>query len=241
MTQVKNPLLEKIQENEAAKFDFPVPTVAECAEAIGEPPEAWVSRCHEIACKLIEALQLPGKLQYGLYIGLIAEGSRFQSRPYARHGWVLLNDGRIFDPTRWCFDSPDDPYIFCVSEMYCGDDYDFGMNKLREAMRNPPPSVGDFGPGTEYADEKRERGVQLALDGVVRDTVQVLFEDASLPLQPPEPDNEGVLVLTNAQVFWLANTPLQLLGEAARPVFKAIVDSGQKYFIPLDNREAVGL
>lgn len=219
---------------EGNEYEFKVPSLEDCEKALGEPAERWVSRCHEIACALLDKLGLAGKSQYGFYYGPIVEGSHFHPQPLARHGWVLLADGRIFDPTRWCFDSPDEPYIFCLHPDWIDDEYDFGMNRYKAANLKPPPSVGDFADG----DPRREKEERLPLDGQARDFVRQLFDD--IPWQPNSVD-EGVIVLTNAQCFWLANYPHHMLGAFAKPVYEALRDADLLEFIPLDNREAEGV
>lgn len=43
------------------------------------------------------------------------------------HGWVLMPDGRIFDPTRWTFEAKS-PYLYVGPDR---DEYDKGSNQLR--------------------------------------------------------------------------------------------------------------
>ena len=209
------------------EYKFKSPTLAECEAAVGEPAEKWVSRCHEIAVKILDGLKLPGKDQYGFYYGPIQEDSSFHPRLFARHGWVLLEDGRIFDPTRWTFDSPGEPYIFCLHpDWFDGDEYDFGMNRYREANLRPPPKFGEY-------DEDGEKQVGLKLSGQDRDFVQDLFDEL--------PPSNGWIVLTKAQVFWLANYPHHLFGTFAKSVYEAIIEAGFSIFIPVDNAYAEGL
>lgn len=219
-------LKQELREVSGEAFAYKPPSMSDCEVAIGIQSHEWPARCHEIAIRLLRALDIPGIDQYGFYYGPIVEGSVFYPSTIARHGWLLLDDKRVFDPTRWAFDSPNEPYIYCVSPDWSMDiEYDFGMNRYKQANLKPPPSVGAIG-------GKWEEEIILKLDGVVRDGVRVLFDD--IPLQPVAVDS-GVIVLTRGQVMWLANYPYHLLGELSVDVYNSIVDVGMKSAIPIDN------
>lgn len=221
----------ELRELTGEEYDFKPPTLEECEKALGEPASEWVTRCHEIACLLIDKLKLPGQSQYGFYYGPIVEGSVFYPRPLARHGWVLLNDKRIFDPTRWCFDSPKTPYIFCLHPEWCErEEYDFGMNRYREANLRPPP-------GTEIDPTDR---IVLSMETTARDFVRDLFNEILLQEEFAS-TGDNVIALTKAQVFWLSNYPYHRFGELAETVYRAIEAADLAEFIPIDNRNAVGI
>lgn len=205
-------------------YSFVPPTLQACVEAIGEPPEDWLARCHDIADAIGQALELPGKLQYGHYHGPIHEDSQFSGRPFSRHGWWLLEDGRVFDPTRWAFDTVDQPYIFCGEDFR--DEYSFGGNRVRREMRQPPPK-GDSCEQTVTLNVGRR---------AVEEMYVILSEDCKF--------SGGKITVNVHQAMWFANAPL---GDLVDPlgwdfteiVYKALVDAGNEGMIPIDNRMAV--
>jgi hypothetical protein len=105
------------------------------AEAIvGEPADAWAMRCFEIASKLADAVG--GVAVYGAWTGPIADSSPFSRRPGApNHGWVLLDDDTVFDPTRWVFEGLE-PYLY----EGLADFYDEGRDAQRAANLPPYPA-----------------------------------------------------------------------------------------------------
>jgi hypothetical protein len=202
--------------------DYTPPTLGECEEAIGIPASQWVSRCYEIVCKIYEELNVVGCTQYGFYYGPIHDNSRFAGRLLARHGWIKLNDGRIYDPTRWTFDSPDYPYVFCAEDHR--DEYDMGMNRIRSMLRGDAPEP-----------ENGEKLYTLDLGKVTSEWCALLF-----PSLPDNRHNEQ-LVLSQKQLIWLANCDPNVLGLTAKIIYDAMKDIRLIGLVPIDNRMAVGM
>ena len=48
------------------------PTLREVERALGEPATAWVARCYEIACAIVERKLVDGVAVYGHWTGPIA-------------------------------------------------------------------------------------------------------------------------------------------------------------------------
>lgn len=197
--------------------DSSIPTLAEAEAAIGEPAVQWVSRCYEIAYKLVERL-VPGRAVYGHYLGPVLPSSPFYARHHAcsftGHGWVSLPDGRVLDPTRWVFEAQE-PYLHLG---WPGEgeslEYDEGGNKWRERNLTPPPA---FDPSAKR--------VELRLSEAAADHTYRLLG--------------GSPAVTIEQLLWLANLPLERLGDQAKDVFTAIVEAGHPGFLPIDNRRRV--
>lgn len=91
--------------------------------------EDWKGNCYAVAQACLTTGVVKGKAEYGIWEGPIAEGSYFENYPIARHGWVRLPDGRIWDPTRWVFENVE-PYIYVGPDDY----YDFGASRLRKSV-----------------------------------------------------------------------------------------------------------
>lgn len=194
-----------------------LPTLAQAEKALGEPATEWVARCYEIAGRIVGAkLCPPGSVAvYGHWLGPIAENSYFHeysTAPFVRHGWVLLPDGRVLDPTRWVFEDAK-PYLYIGPS----DQYDEGGNEWRDASHGAAPS---FTPSDRV----------YTLD-VPRSTCE--FLKSLLPSTLT--DLAGQLVVDAKQLAWLANMSPQKLGPHALPVFTAICKTGSTALIPIDN------
>jgi hypothetical protein len=188
--------------------------VNEVGELIGEPPLEWEARCHEIACAIVEAGIIAGAAVYGHYRGPIADGTcweRYRSVGFVHHAWIVTTDDKIVDPLRWSFEGIE-PYLYETSAR--DSDYDEGGNVFRESLRRPCPTPTDKPCEPVkllFSDEQAENFV-CALLGIT---------DRGIP--------------TLAQVFWLANLPLQTLGAFAVSIYQAVCGAGHGAFIPIDN------
>lgn len=187
------------------------------AKRIGVPAAEWPGRCYEIACKMLCHGVVQGVARYGSWLGPVLEAcpvvSWRGSRLPVRHGWIERPDGSIVDPTRWVFAG-------AKPEIYVGpsDLYDVGANVLRAMRRRPCPRYDVNDPRPEFQLWKLDVNAHRWLMGT-------LFADAP-----------GI---TTPMLFWLANLPLADLGQHASSIYRAIVESGNGHFIPIDNRTLV--
>lgn len=208
-----------------------LPTLKQCEKAVGEPAASWVSRCHEIALKLVAAGLVPGGVAvYGHFTGEIDPKSHFASSRtvgFCRHGWVKFRDGRVFDPTRWVFEHVK-PYIFVGPD----EDYDEGGNQFRSATLGQPP---EFDP-----DEKRFSISSELLPSEPWTFVEkVLRIDYAFTRQEPGE-------LSEPQLIWLANANYETLLPHTPVIYRMLEALDLGAFIPLDNanrakREAAAL
>ena len=234
-------------------------SVSAVEAAIGIPAEKWKGRCYAIACAIVEFNLVEGTAVYGHWTGPIAATSLFANRRdlgFCHHGWIILKDGRVLDPTRWVFESVD-PYIFvgedlgdvcecghaadehaasgwfrqCLvcedledGEPFCADfqpddalawPYDEGGDKLRAALRTPPPKF-----------EATEKTTRLNLTEA-RDHVRLLLGDTAGPVENS---------FTTNQLFWLANLPYAVLEHHVGEIYRALEAAGRGALIPLDNQ-----
>lgn len=223
--------------------------IEKVAREIDIPVRLWAGNCHGISDAIVKAgalRNLGGPSQEfvvvrGHWTGPCAEGSYFAMRsggPFVQHSWIeapgllvmppmrqpsrvdpneILSDrpalvNPIIDPTRFSFDGKD-PYIYVGPNDY----YDAGGNAWR--MANLPTLL-------PYDSTKEQ--IKLDVSHAVHGWVQ---------LQTEQHGNEyPYATYTYALVMWLANLPLPMLGEMARPIFRAIVKAGHAAAIPLDNR-----
>jgi hypothetical protein len=192
-------------------------SVQEVAKATGIPVETWPENCYAIACALVKAKLVEGKPMYGHWLGPVDPNCRFAGRPIVSHGWVETGREKfgpheavyITDPTRYVFEGKE-PYIWRGVDF--DEFYDLGGNRLRAMLQRPVPTYN----AEEHVD----------LVGSVEDMGFVF-------------NLLGSSAVDKNRLFWLANLPLQALGERAKAVYQMIVDAGLKAAIPLDNYELI--
>lgn len=204
------------------------------AKATGMPLSAWPGNCTGVCTEILKAKVVKGELRRGLWIGHISALSTFASRPFAGHTWIRLPDGRVYDPTRFAFRGQE-PYIY-VSEQkeeYYSQQYDFGGNVVRSALRQPFPC----------AVEPASKWMTLRLRKSTADKLITLAGKGSgLTAANTTKKVCGAyarLRLTWSQAGWLANASLYELGEQAKDFYLALVKNGHGALIPWDNRYEV--
>ncbi len=93
-------------------------TLEQIQQAFGRPLEAWRGKCHEVAAvaaSLIEGATVARGYYRGPHRDLPPVAGLTVFSP---HGWVVLSDGRVLDPTRWTMDGQ-------VPYLYVGDGADY--------------------------------------------------------------------------------------------------------------------
>lgn len=182
------------------------------------PTKTWPSNCYALACAAVKA-GVPGKALYGHWLGPVAEGTVFSKRPIVRHGWVLMPDGRVCDPTRFVFEGKK-AYVYVGANDY----YDMGGNAFRRATMRPPPAWD--------AEDKQYK--------CTVPTPAWNFLEKALKLDEVY-DNSAYKVgyVSQDQLFWLANLDLDTLGPHAKPIFEWMVKIGREAAIPIDNMRHV--
>jgi hypothetical protein len=200
-------------------------TVRECEKAIGEKAEKWKGRCYEIACAIDDAGLTPGAIpRYGHWHGPVNPDGYFGNYTHIppRHGWLELEDGSVLDPTKWVF-LDCKPHIFVADpDTPEHDHYDIGGELLMTQLeRDVPPSL----------EELQERGddsmTQMAIEWP---------EEVKPLLRRLYGSDEG---LFKGFVFHLANRGPKFLGDAAKPIYEALVGARKGAWIPIDYRQAV--
>jgi hypothetical protein len=225
--------------------------VNEVAKAIDVPADEWAGRCYEISCHIRDAKLVPegSRAVYGKYDGPVAPGTLFFGKPYIAHGWLLLPDGLIVDPTRWVFEG-EAPYIYvldpCGCEMFDPDPDNGGLvcrlcDHIDEEHENTFMGVCRFS-GLDY-DEGANRWREENLTPpppTGNDEVKLRLMLAPGPAAWISgllkfPELEIPVPLTVAQAFWVANLPYHILGGHAPSVYRAFEKAHMQALIPLDN------
>lgn len=187
------------------------------------PAKNWKGKCFAMASQAVKKKLVPrGSIAvYGHWTGPVHKSSMFAGKPVIQHGWVLLPDGRVCDPTRWVFEHVT-PYIYFGP----ADHYDEGGNKHRTAIAGPPP---------RYDEEFRAYHITKA----VLPSKAWKFVERLLRLDEALDEGRDIDLVTANQLQWLANRSPQELGEHAPAIYAAMDKIGLAGFVPYDNRKMV--
>lgn len=199
----------------------PEALLAQAQTALG-PAHEWAGRCYEIACALVEYDLVQGTAVYGHFVGPIHPKSYFRERrghPFVQHGWVLLEEGTIVDPTRWAFEARL-PYI-AVFPPGAPEQrhYDEGGNRFRAVTHSRRPN---FDPNE----------IQYRLPEKLLPTGAFLVMEWLLMPDYSEQDPGEFSV---SQLCWLANAPYDTLQGQAAPIYEALEHVGLLAHVPIDN------
>lgn len=149
------------------------------------------------------------------------------SRPavtgWVQHGWVVLPNGKVLDPTRWVFECKK-PYIFMGT---AGVEYDEGGNTFRMSRLGPPPEF-DF-------DEK----VFHITPSILSTDTWCFVEDTFRLRDMLMDDGYNPGDITLPQLHWLANQDPKVLGRHAGPIYGMLERLNLRGLIPIDNYRMV--
>jgi len=182
-------------------------TIEDLEKEVDLPAKKWHGNCSLLAHAAVRLVD-DAHFVYGHYIGPIDEDGYWAKRAGLpnHHGWVLLEDGRILDPTRWSFENKK-PYIYIAEN---NGDYDEGGDSFRAKMLKPCP---------------RERGneVDLEISDIERHLIEKLV---AMPISN----------VTIVQLHWIANLPYEQLDWAVGPIYDILIRHNLRGLIPIDNR-----
>ncbi|RLB37261.1 MAG: hypothetical protein DRH30_13500 [Deltaproteobacteria bacterium] len=182
-------------------------------EAEAGKAHTWEGKCDLLAHTA--AALTGGRPVYGHWLGGVNKTgywADYVTRPFIRHGWVELSDGRVLDPTRWSFEGAD-PYVW-VGEN--DGNYDEGGERFYSLMRMPPP-------GNDADSKQMPLGVSPRCAEYLND---ILGRDNEPTASP-------------RQMMWLANVDPKTLGDCASELHRSLEDAGLGGFIPVDYAQAV--
>lgn len=221
------------------------------ADDIDFPIKDWPGKCYQVACALVDGGIVDGDAIYGHWVGPIHPKAPVfggQNRPFTHHGWILMEDGTVVDPTRWVFENAK-PYIFIGKPPE-----DDGIEVCRHCEHLEEEHEGRFFcPCTvSYCDcpdfelKKTERwpydegGDQFrAAMAKPPPKFDSSKKKVKLKLPPSAAAFCGSLLKdkgwTSEQLFWLANLPYDQFGPFVFDVYQAIEACGEGQYIPIDN------
>lgn len=188
-------------------------------QTIGILTADWHGKCHEIASLLLTKNLTTGKLRYGHWLGPVHPNSIFACYPHGlvHHGWIEREDGSIVDPTRFEFEQLA-PYIYMGKNDY----YDAGGNQIKLANLRPSPPWNQS--------DKRELVILKDNNHILSKFIKENIDCRS---------TKDTIIIQVMQACWLANLPLQILEDAAKPVYAALIEAGEVGLIPYDNRHMI--
>lgn len=193
----------------------------EIAGKLGIPVKDWPGRCYEVA--VVASRLIDGATPvYGHYKGPVNDKSIFAPISIIQHGWVLLEDNQVLDPTRWVFEVVE-PYIYIGP----GDDYDEGGNSLRSQLIGPPIQ---FDPEDNVINISRD---MLSSDAWI--VIENVFKLNDL-LDDPEYHPGDITI---RQLMWLANMNPRFMKGYATEIYKMFDQFNLRGFIPTDNQSLV--
>ncbi len=200
-------------------------TVEQLEESSKIPVRMWVGNCYTMACEAADLIE-GSKPVYGHFRGDVHPKSVFSRVAVAgwvQHGWVVLPDGKILDPTRWVFECKK-PYIFIGTT---GVEYDEGGNTLRRLILEPAPK---FDPEDRVVNIKKEMcpsDTWTFIEEVFQLQDQFVYDEYS----PGD--------ITVFQLHWLANQDPKDLRGYAGIIYGMLERLNMKGFIPIDNYRRV--
>lgn len=184
------------------------------AREIDTPVRTWPGNCFAIAAAMIREGIVEGGVVYGTYCGPVHPESRFENRPIISHGWIRQED-RILDPTRWTLTRPYHPVILAGTAF---GEYDPGGQALRKKIRAAQSAP-------KWASIRAEHDLSRLSGSAQRRSKRILRCHRQK--------------ITTAQLNWLANAPLEELGDDAEEIYRWIGDLGHSAFIPVDHQAMV--
>lgn len=227
--------------------EISIPSLAQCEEAVGESADEWVSRCFEISVKISQRLSI-GRPVYGHWTGSIAESSLFAARRHVgwvQHGWILLPDESVLDPTRWVFENSF-PYIHRSIEgdwqetcVHCGHT-ELNHDEECDACINEDSECAGFDPIDWPYDEggnalREMMGSKPCPEYNPDEKVEADFGEAQGYVYALV----GGKGFSKWQLAWVANLPLKMLAEYPVVIYNELVRLKFGAFIPIDNRKRV--
>lgn len=211
LCELETAILYHVQDEETPDYL----DVEAIAKAINWETKKWVANCYAVSCAIVEAGLVKGKAVFGKYHGKIHEDSFFDQAPFTNHGWILTEDGKILDPTRWVFEAVE-PYMYVTTP----DDkeYDRGSNVIRDVIASiqEAPIFDDSGRVIDVKDEEVENYLSMLLG-----------------------KNKVANKISLNQAMCIASSSINTLGNAAKPLFTWFEANGLKAFVPIDNFEMV--
>lgn len=188
--------------------------IEEISAAIDIPISDWPGNCHGVATAVLRRLPVSGmRLVRGHYDGPVSRASIYRGG-LQQHSWLRLEDGRILDPTRWCMDRPDRPYL------YLGDNdaYDEAGIELAQKAR-----AAFFGSISSIGAPRPENIIQRYLDKLAPEILAELRDALG--------NGPGDLSTSIANAL---EDPVEHLEDPVR-LYRTLDAAGLRGFIKFDN------
>ena len=171
--------------------------------------------CFAVSTVLAEMLKkenIKARAVYGTWQGICVSK---KEKGLFRHGWVLVNEKEILDPTRWVFNGLE-PVIFKGS-VSKNKEYDEGAKKLRDMIPRPFPLFN--------ANAKRIISFTWTPD--CAQAIEMISGQKCSTKQETTID----------QAYWMANLSYEVWGHHLNEVYENLIKEHCGAFIPLDFKE----
>jgi hypothetical protein len=171
--------------------------------------------CFAVASVLAEMLKkqnIKARAVYGTWKGTCVSK---KEKGFFRHGWVLINEKDILDPTRWVFEDSS-PMIF-EGTVKKNKEYDEGMTQLRSLISRPFPK---FNP-------EANRIIKFKWSESCASVIEWLSGC----------DCKAEQNMTVEQAMWMANLPPNLWSCHLDEIYGNLTKEGFAAFIPMDYKE----
>lgn len=195
-------------------MQFPLEPEA-LAREIDLPLTDWPLNCHGVATRVLERAPIRGmRLARGHYHGPVSAKSQYRGG-VGQHSWLVLEDGRILDPTRWAMERPGAPSIYLGEN----DVYDeAGLELSAGTMPRFPGSKIGFEPRLAAADPE-----------ALAELCAALGRSAPTDL---DPDGTEINRLADT-LHWRLKSPPEQLDDPAR-LYRALEAVGLKALVKID-------
>jgi hypothetical protein len=171
-------------------------------------------QCFAVATVLaimLRELGVDARAVYGVYTG-----PDYRNHPLSRHGWVVINNKYVSDPTRWVFEQAK-PYIYATDTS--NQEYDEGMRSLRQsssARRFIPRKPTDKLISLNWSEAAASYLLQCIMP----------------------PDFKGdIRKLTYGETLWIGGFDYLELAPVIDEVYEVLIKAGQSCAIPHDYKE----
>lgn len=231
--------------------------IKDVAKAIGIPIKQWEGNCYAISCAMVKKVIVKGKAVYGHWTGPVSRSSVFYQTSqigFVRHGWIVMPDESVVDPTRWVFEDafpyifvgekpdhecldfePEDPEDSCCPVCVCGHVEEEHSNGFFRGCQfcTWPYDEG----GNELRDDMRKPPPNFKAKEEIFEFDKYLSENGKVMLNSLfQGAKRKKGKLSHGQCFWLANLPYNDFGGMAREFYIALEKIGEDVLIPIDNQ-----
>ena len=207
------------------------PAFPETAEALAEvidiPLQDWPGNCHAVARATLDLAPVRGmRIARGHWTGRVSRKSVYKNTGMVQHSWLVLEDGRILDPTRWAIETPEDPALYVG---WC-DAYDEGGRMSRARTRH----FQAHGPQESALQDAGAPDLTERLRTLDRAALMALLRGEVAEQKLAQESRETLVAIANRAIPELIHRDPTHLDDPWR-VYSIIERIGLKALVPIDS------